>query len=129
NAKLSPLANNGGPTRTMALLADSPAINAGSNARAVNPSNSQALTTDQRGGGFTRILGGTVDMGAFEAPEINGNALAFSAFSQESGPVGGTQKPSSVTLLTDDGFLAESPQTLLDGVFSNLGQWPTPWTL
>ena len=41
---LAPLANNGGPTRTQALLTGSPAINAGSNPL--------ALTTDQRGVGF-----------------------------------------------------------------------------
>ena len=53
--QLAPLANNGGTTQTHALLAGSPAINAGG---------ATTLTTDQRG--FARIVGGIVDMGAFE---------------------------------------------------------------
>ena len=60
--KLGPLANNGGPTQTMALLTGSPAIDAGSNALA----NAAGLTTDQRGPGFPRIVNSTVDIGAFE---------------------------------------------------------------
>ncbi|MDB9493351.1 right-handed parallel beta-helix repeat-containing protein [Spirulina major CS-329] len=58
--KLGPLANNGGPTQTHAILPGSPAINAGNNALATG------LTTDQRGAPGARIVGGTVDMGAFE---------------------------------------------------------------
>jgi len=60
------LQNNGGPTETIALLAGSPAIDAGSNALAVDPTTGQPLTTDQRGPGFPRIVNGTVDIGAFE---------------------------------------------------------------
>jgi hypothetical protein len=56
DAKLGPLQDNGGPTFTHALLCGSPAINAGSN--------SNAPATDQRG--FTRIVGGTIDIGSFE---------------------------------------------------------------
>ena len=62
---LGSLANNGGPTMTLALLAGSPAINAGDNTSATNA----GLTTDQRGTGFARIVGGTVDLGAFEYKE------------------------------------------------------------
>jgi len=58
-AKLGPLANNGGPTMTHALLPGSPAINKGNNLG--------ALTTDQRGGSFARVVGGTADIGAFES--------------------------------------------------------------
>lgn len=57
---LGPLDQNGGPTQTMLPLEGSPAINAGSNAIAEN----NGLTTDQRG--LTRIVGGTVDIGAVE---------------------------------------------------------------
>ena len=71
--KLGPLAKNGGPTQTHALLAGSLAIDHGSNAAAVDATNGNtAFTTDQRGVSFTRILDGdhrgpaTVDMGAFE---------------------------------------------------------------
>ena len=63
---LGPLAYYGGPTQTIALLTGSPAIDAGSNALAVDPSTGQPLTTDQRGPGFVRIYNGTVDIGAYE---------------------------------------------------------------
>lgn len=52
---LGPLANNGGPTQTRALLAGSPAIDAGSNYQCV---------LDQRGA--PRPVGGTCDAGAYE---------------------------------------------------------------
>jgi len=54
--KLGPLANNGGPTLTMALLPGSPAIDAGNT--------SLAPATDQRG--FPRPAGLAADIGAFE---------------------------------------------------------------
>ena len=60
------LQNNGGPTQTIALLPGSPAIDAGNNALAVDPSTGLPLITDQRGVGFPRIVNGTVDIGAFE---------------------------------------------------------------
>jgi predicted outer membrane repeat protein len=55
--RLGPLANNGGPTLTHALLPDSPAINRGDN--------TDVPATDQRGGQFLRSVGPT-DIGAFE---------------------------------------------------------------
>ncbi|HQR11561.1 MAG TPA: IPTL-CTERM sorting domain-containing protein [Casimicrobiaceae bacterium] len=55
---LGALANNGGPTQTMALQAGSPAINSGS-----NPA---GLAFDQRGAGFPRTVGAQTDMGAVE---------------------------------------------------------------
>jgi hypothetical protein len=66
---LGTLANNGGPTQTIALLTGSPAINAGKVALAVDASGNP-LSTDQRGAGFPRFAGSptkpTVDIGAFE---------------------------------------------------------------
>ncbi len=59
---LGPLQNNGGPTETMALLPGSPAIDAGPNPVPSFPTNE----FDQRGDGFTRVVNGTVDIGAFE---------------------------------------------------------------
>ena len=78
-ALLGPLADNGGPTLTHALLVGSPAINAGSNALAVDADGS-ALTTDQRGIGFDRINFGQVDIGAFES-DFNGSTMPLSASS------------------------------------------------
>jgi hypothetical protein len=61
--KLGPLADNGGPTRTMALLPGSPAIDAGDNATCTAP---QVGNVDQRH--VIRITGAdpVCDMGAFE---------------------------------------------------------------
>lgn len=69
---LGPLADNGGPTQTHALLAGSPALDAGDNSKATDP-----LITDQRGTG--RIADSldadtiaTVDIGAYEFhPTLN----------------------------------------------------------
>jgi hypothetical protein len=56
--QLAPLAANGGPTRTHALLPASPARDAGNNAA--------ALGFDQRGSGHPRVVGASADIGAFE---------------------------------------------------------------
>ena len=64
NPRLGTLADNGGPTRTIALLPGSPAINAGSNALALE--RTAGAVTDQRGDGFARVVGRRVDIGAFE---------------------------------------------------------------
>ncbi len=59
NPGLGALANNGGPTETMALLPGSPAIDAGINFSAGG-------TTDQRGLGFASTYNGGIDIGAYE---------------------------------------------------------------
>jgi predicted outer membrane repeat protein len=59
--KLGPLANNGGPTKTHALLAGSPAIDAGDNATCAAP---PVNNLDQRG--ETRPVGSACDIGAYE---------------------------------------------------------------
>jgi hypothetical protein len=56
--RLAPLANNGGRTKTHALLDDSPAIDMGNNAA--------DLAYDQRGPGFPRVNGAQADIGAYE---------------------------------------------------------------
>ncbi len=81
DAGLGPLANNGGPTMTHALLATSPAIEAGSNANLPadtfdldgDANMAETLPVDQRGTGFPRTADSsdldaiqTVDIGAFE---------------------------------------------------------------
>ena len=60
------LADNGGPTFTHALVAGSPAIDAGNNADAIIVPEGTPLETDQRGIGFDRIINAIVDIGAFE---------------------------------------------------------------
>jgi hypothetical protein len=55
NAKLGPLANNGGPTQTHLPAIDSPAIGTGL---------ANGLTTDQRGG--PRTIGANTDIGSVE---------------------------------------------------------------
>jgi hypothetical protein len=58
NPMLGPLADNGGPTLTRALLPGSPAIDAGDN--------TAAPMWDQRGAPFHRIVNGVIDIGAYE---------------------------------------------------------------
>jgi len=67
--KLAPLALNGGPTRTHAIGANSPALHAGLNANNDD--------YDQRGVGYERIVGPSTDIGAFEfdADHIFGNGI------------------------------------------------------
>ena len=69
NPHLGALQINGGTTQTLALLPGSPAINAGDNT---------AQTTtgpfDQRGQGFSRVVDGTIDIGAFEVQPSGGSA-------------------------------------------------------
>ena len=59
NPKLQALANNGGPTQTLALAVGSPAIDAGAASPIFCPA------TDQRG--LTRPQGSACDIGAYEA--------------------------------------------------------------
>lgn len=58
---LAPLSDNGGGTLTHALVAGSPAIDAGDNNLLAAD-----LEFDQRGAGFSRVSKGNVDAGAFE---------------------------------------------------------------
>lgn len=64
---LGALANNGGLTQTMALADNSPALNAGDPALAVDPITLLPLNYDQRGPRFPRTLpDGTIDIGAYQ---------------------------------------------------------------
>ena len=72
---LGPLADNGGPTLTHALLPGSPAIDAGDN--------SVAETVDQRG--LARNVNG-VDIGAFEVQgDGQGDILSVTSFARDGG--------------------------------------------
>ncbi|WP_339732882.1 choice-of-anchor Q domain-containing protein [uncultured Gimesia sp.] len=56
------LRDNGGPTKTHALLLGSAAIDAGDNTAVIDAE----IDFDQRGTGFDRVVGGAVDLGAYE---------------------------------------------------------------
>ncbi len=68
---LLPLADNGGPTWTMALAPGSPALDAGA-----NPLD---LATDQRGDGYVRVSGAAADIGAYEVQPV-GDAIFVNGF-------------------------------------------------
>jgi len=68
--QLLPLAENGGGTRTHALTAGSPAVDAGSN--------ELNLDYDQRGNGYARVSGSAPDIGAFEVQQ--GEAIFSDGF-------------------------------------------------
>jgi Right handed beta helix region/Chlamydia polymorphic membrane protein (Chlamydia_PMP) repeat len=67
--KLGPLADNGGPTLTHALLAGSPAVDAGDPAAVVGVGGVPQF--DQRGAPFGRVFAGRVDVGAVEQQSLN----------------------------------------------------------
>lgn len=62
---LGPLANNGGPTETMALKPASPAVNAGD--PALLPAGN---INDQRGLPYQRVVNGQLDIGAYQAQPV-----------------------------------------------------------
>lgn len=87
NPLLGPLAFNGGPTKTMALLTGSPALNTGGNGGG-------GPTTDQRG--FARIRDGNgsgtgaaalPDLGAYEA-QVTPNSIGLNFVGGGGGPGG-----------------------------------------
>lgn len=64
---LESLQNNGGPTQTHALMAGSPAVDAGDPAAA--PGAGDVPLFDQRGNNFGRVQNGRIDIGALEVRE------------------------------------------------------------
>jgi hypothetical protein len=73
---LAPLANNGGNTLTYALKPGSIALDAGSLAQAAPSPN------DQRGPGFSRVAGASVDVGAFEFQAVTLSVTATASPTQ-----------------------------------------------
>lgn len=69
---LAALADNGGLTPTIALQPGSPAIDAGDNWT--------DLDYDQRGLGYARVIGAAPDIGAFEAPAAQPDAIFADGF-------------------------------------------------
>ena len=76
---LGPLQDNGGPTETHALLPVSPAVDAG------DPAFSAPPEFDQRGEGFPRVLGGRIDMGAYEATVESARYLGLASLPDSNG--------------------------------------------
>lgn len=107
---LAPLADNGGPTRTFALSAGSPAIDAGDPAGCAD-NNGLALAVDQRG--FARAAGLRCDIGAFERV---GAIAAPSAPMLDAASDSGVSSADNLTNLTSpsiDGVCAMSPANYL----------------
>lgn len=114
---LGPLANNGGPTLTMALLPGSPAIDAGSNVT--------CASVDQRG--VTRPQGGVCDIGAYELRALSFTSSgAFDGWVLETGKgtnLGGSLNSTGSKLNVGDdgsnrrmrGFLSFNTSLLPDG--------------
>jgi hypothetical protein len=97
----SMLHENGGPTPTLALVPDGPAMDAGDpnfDPNAFTP----PLTTDQRGPGFPRVLNGRVDIGAFESQPLPPDHLQFGV--QPSDTVAGVAISPAVTVRLLDSF-------------------------
>lgn len=81
NAMIDPLANNGGPTKTHALLLGSPAID-------LVPLSSCSVSTDQRG--VARPQGAACDSGSYEHPptlpqQCSGNIASYNIIQGTSG--------------------------------------------
>ncbi len=118
NPLLGSLQNNGGPTQSMALLAGSPAIDAGDNSAVPD-------AIDQRG--YARIVGNAVDIGAYEYAataattdlSVRGKAPSTAAF--------GGQITYTLTV-TNDNSSAQSNITLADVLPANtaLVSWTVP---
>ena len=117
---LGPLADNGGPTRTHALLASSPALDAGSNAKATDVN----LLTDQRGEARFRNGGSgaeLVDIGAYEAVELPMVFVVTTAADEDDGGLGLGQGDSLREVLNaanenpgaDQVFFSLPPQTVV----------------
>lgn len=100
---LSALAYHGGPTKTLALLEDSPAFGAGDN----TATTTAGLTTDQRGTGFPRQLGANVESGALEQNALPKITVPAAGGFTEATSTGGAVVNFSVSALDlEDGDVA-----------------------
>jgi hypothetical protein len=98
--KLNPLSNNGGETQTMIPTPDSPTIGAGSVPLALDARFATALTSDQRGPNFPRVINGNVDLGAVQS---NSGAALTLGFSLPSSVVAGSPQTLTMTALAAGG--------------------------
>lgn len=110
-AVLNPtLADNGGPTKTLTLISGSPAINAGDNGSMPadtldldgDGDKTETAPFDQRGTGFARVTGGTVDIGAVEfAPGVASASITATSAANSEGSSGSTPFTFTVTRTGD----------------------------
>ena len=106
NPQLGLLQDNGNGIFTHALLSGSPAINAGNNALVLTDvfdldndgNNSETIPFDNRGSGYTRISGGTVDIGAFEFQPAPNLSLSINDVTLTEGNSGTKNATFTVTL-------------------------------
>jgi predicted outer membrane repeat protein len=117
---LTPLADNGGPTRTHALVANGPAHNAG------NPDITGAPATDQRGSSFNRIVN-TVDIGAYEIQEL----IVLATMSKTASPASLPEPGGVVTFTVVISNSVESSQefsvtTLQDDIYGDIADAENP---
>ncbi len=81
-ARVTQIADFGGPTRMLGLAASSPALNAGDPMAAAGMNGVPEF--DQRGGPYTRVFGGRINIGAFERQNTGGPlTLVVATFSDE----------------------------------------------
>jgi len=105
---LAALADNGGRTKTMALLNSSPAINAG-------PSPVASFTGnqfDQRGTGFARVVGSSVDIGAFEFGATSSSTTTTATSSTTTAVPSSTDDSGAVTAISYDGPTPDTSSAL-----------------
>ena len=136
NPQLGPLANNGGPTKTHALLAGSPAINKGVAVA--------GITTDQRG--VARPQGAAPDIGAFEVDtkkpkvstatptgtDIGRGTNVAATFSEKMSPTSITKSTFKLFKVTSSGTTQLTNVTLTlssDGLKATLNPYGTSSTL
>jgi len=137
DARLAALANNGGPTKTHALLAGSPSLDAGDSCAFDNscvPQYGLSVTTDQRGAGFNRLVDGpdagttaTLDIGSFEAqislPDLTDQTINEDASLSLPINLGGTASVTSITATSSNTTLV--PNSLANISISGSGSTRT----
>jgi CSLREA domain-containing protein len=125
NPVLRALANNGGPTQTMALQLSSPAIDAGDNAICAAAS---VNGIDQRG--YPRPAGAKCDIGAFEYGALNTTPDAFSFAAQTGMPVSTAivSNPITVTGITSAAAIAISGNSGEYSISTDSGSTWGSWT-
>ena len=123
------LANNGGPTKTMALASGSPAIDAGPNPVATFTGNG----FDQRGTPYVRVSNGRADIGAFEVqagpPPSSSTTSSSTSSTTSSSTVPSSSTSSSSTVpsssTSSSSTVPSSSTTTAPSTTTTLGVLPT----